>query len=381
MTDDRVHSPMTKPEVTVAYDVGVPIEKPTGVGRYITELGRALSELGVELKPYSVSLRGRSGDGVAHWRIPAKAAHLSWRKSNRPAISRLVGDTALVHGTNFILPALGNSKGVLTVHDLSFDTHRGFGGNRRLSIMVPWSLHHASAVIVPTAAVAAEVAERYDYPSELIFVTPEGVAPSFFDAEPMTDTELANLGVSRPFVIAVGTLQPRKNLIRLVDAWRSIAPQLNGWKLALVGQRGGETEIPDASDVVVTGWVDDNVLHGLLASAELCCNPSLYEGFGLPALEAMAAGTPTLVGDYPAATEVIGDPTLIVDRMDPDDIAEKILLLAKDEDLRKRLGSAGKDHASRFTWKRTALATMDAYEAALGEGDLMTDQGEGRRAR
>ena len=353
--------------MTVAYDVGVPIERPTGVGRYITELGCALSDLGVELKPYSVSFRGRSGDGVAHWRIPAKAAHLSWRETNRPAISQLVGDTAIVHGTNFILPALGKSKGVLTIHDLSFDPQHSLGRNRRLSIMVPWSLGHASAVIVPTAAVAAEVAARYDYPSERIFVTPEGVTPSFFDAEPMTDMELAHLGISRPFVIAVGTLQPRKNLIRLIEAWRSIAPQLTGWTLALVGQQGEGTEIPDASDVVVTGWVDDHVLHGLLASAELSCNPSLYEGFGLPALEAMAAGTPALVGDYPAALEVVGDPALIVDRMDSHDIAEKILLLAHDDDLRRHLASAGRDHVSNFTWQRTALATMDAYEAVLGK--------------
>lgn len=368
VTDDRLHPPLTKPGITVAYDVGVPIERPTGVGRYITELGLALSELGVELRPYSVSLRGRSGDGVAHWRIPAKAAHLSWRKVNRPAISQLVGDTALVHGTNFILPALGKSKGVLTIHDLSFDTQRGFGGNRRLSIMVPWSLEQASAVIVPTTAVAAEVAARYGYPSELIFVTPEGVAPSFFDAKPMTDMELAKLGISRPFVIVVGTLQPRKNLIRLVDAWQSIASQLAGWNLVLVGQQEEGTEIPAVSGVVATGWVDDKVLHGLLASAELSCSPSLYEGFGLPALEAMAAGTPTLVGDYPAALEVVGDPALMVDRMDPDDMAEKVLRLAQDEDMRRRLAAAGRNHASTFTWQRTALATIDAYEAALEKG-------------
>jgi glycosyltransferase involved in cell wall biosynthesis len=352
----------------VAYDVGVPIKKPTGVGRYIAELGRALSELGVELKPYSVSFRGRSADGVAHWRIPAKAAHLSWRMANRPAISHLVGDTALVHGTNFILPALGESKGVLTIHDLSFDPQHGLPRNRRLSIMVPWSLEHASAVIVPTAAVAAEVAARYDYPRERIFVTPEGVASSFFEAKPLTDTELAGLGIARPFVIAVGTLQPRKNLLRLIDAWRIVASQLTGWALALVGQQGEGTEVPDAPRVVMTGWVDDKMLHGLLASAELSCHASLYEGFGLPPLEAMAAGTPALVGDYPAAREVVGDHAVIVDRMDPDNIAKKILLLAQDDNLRKRLALAGRNHAANFTWQRTALATRDAYDAALGKG-------------
>jgi len=354
----------------VAYDVGVPIEKPTGVGRYISELGRALVEMGVELKPYRVSFRGRSVDGVAHWRIPAKAAHLSWRKSNRPAISHLVGETALVHGTNFVLPALGESKGVLTIHDLSFDSQSEFGGNRRLSIIVPWSIEHASAVVVPSVAVAGEVASRYGYPNDRIFVTPEGVNPSFFDAEPLPDAELRAWGISRPFAIAVGTLQPRKNLFRLIDAWKRVATQLTGWTLALVGQQGGGPRIPDSPGVVTTGWVNDRQLHGLLASAEFFCYPSLYEGFGLPPLEAMAAGTPALVGDYPAALEVVGDLALIVDRTNPDDIAEKILQLAQDDHLRRRLAGEGRTHAASFTWTRTARATMDAYEAAIGSGGV-----------
>jgi glycosyltransferase involved in cell wall biosynthesis len=353
----------------VAYDVGVPIERPTGVGRYISELGHALVELGVELNPYRVSFRGRSVDGVAHWRIPAKAAHLSWRKSNRPAISHLVGETSLVHGTNFVLPALGESKGVLTIHDLSFDPKRGFGGNRRLSIIVPWSIEHASAVVVPSVTVAAEVAARYGYPNDQIFVTPEGVNRSFFDAEPLSDAALSALGISRPFAIAVGTLQPRKNLFRLVEAWKLVTTQLAGWTLALVGQQGEGPGIPDSPGVVTTGWVDDRHLHGLLASAEFFCYPSLYEGFGLPPLEAMAAGTPALVGNYPAASEVVGDLALIVDRMNPDDIAEKILQLANDARLRRRLAVAGKTHAASFTWTQTARATMDAYEAALGGGE------------
>jgi len=354
--------------IKVAYDVGVPIERPTGVGRYIAELARALEELGVDLKPYRVSLRGGSVDGVAHWRIPAKVAHFSWRRSNRPAISNLVGDTALVHGTNFVLPALGASKGVLTIHDLSFDPQSGFEGNRRLSVMVPWSIDHASAVIVPTAAVGAEVAARYGYPNDRIFVTPEGVNPSFFDAEPLSEAELDALSISKPFAIAVGTLQPRKNLFRLLDAWRKVATQLTGWTLALVGQQGEGPPIPDSPGVTRTGWVDDRHLHGLLASAEFFCYPSLYEGFGLPPLEAMAAGTPALVGDYPAALEVVGDLGLIVDRTNPDDIAEKILQLAQDDRLRQRLAVEGRAHAATFTWNRTARTTIEAYEAALGGG-------------
>jgi glycosyltransferase involved in cell wall biosynthesis len=117
--------------------------------------------------------------------------------------------------------------------------------------------------------------------------------------------------------------------------------------------------------VKLIGWVGDETLPGLLSAAEVFCYPSLYEGFGLPPLEAMAAGTASLVGRYPAAEEIVGDAALLVDPGDTGSIAEGIVRLATDATLRKRLALTGRTHAARFTWERTAAATIGVYRSIL----------------
>jgi glycosyltransferase involved in cell wall biosynthesis len=349
----------------VGFDVGVPLDEPTGVSRYIRRLGEALIRTGVELEKYQVSLRGKDVDSVARWRRPARVMDLSWRLFDRPAITSLVGRVDLVHGTNFILPPVGDALGAVTIHDLSFRPDYGFVTERRLTRMVPWSLSHAAVALVPSEAVALEVASLYDFPEHRIHVTPEGIEQTFFDAAPMGDGALETLGVTKPFALAVGTLQPRKNLNRLIEAWRRVAPLLGDWQLVLVGPKGWGPRLPRVDGVVLAGWVEEASLRGLLAAAQFFCYPSLYEGFGLPPLESMAAGTPCLVGDYPAATEVVGDCALIVDRYDEDAIAGAMLTLATDTQQARRLVEDGKERAQMFTWERTAALTLQAYEEAL----------------
>jgi glycosyltransferase involved in cell wall biosynthesis len=163
----------------------------------------------------------------------------------------------------------------------------------------------------------------------------------------------------------VGTIEPRKNLRRLLEAWRSLGDRRRPWTLALAGPRGWGPELPETPAVVTLGWVGDETLPGLLAAADVFCYPSVYEGFGLPPLEAMAAGTAAVVGRYPAAEEVVGDAALLVDPARTDDIAGGLLALMEDEALRKRHARAGRARAARYTWQRTASATLDAYREAL----------------
>ncbi|MGH2701439.1 MAG: glycosyltransferase family 4 protein [Actinomycetota bacterium] len=349
----------------VAFDVGVPLDGPTGVSRYQRRLGEALTLAGVELEKYQISLRGRDVDSVARWRRPARIMDVSWRLFNRPAITNLVGRVDLVHGTNFILPPLGGALGALTIHDLSFRPDYGFVMERRLTEMVPWSLKHATIALVPSEAVAFEVASRYDFPEHRIHVTPEGVERSFFDAVPLDDGALETLGVTKPFAVAVGAQQPRKNLFRLVEAWRRVAPRLSDWKLVLVGPKGWGPRLPAVHGVILTGWVGEDSLRGLLAAAEFSCYLSLYEGFGLPPLESMAAGTPCLVAEYSAAPEVVGECALMVSPFDEDAIAEAIVTLSTDDELARRLAQNGKERARKFTWERTAALTLQAYKDAL----------------
>ena len=352
-------------DLSVAFDVAPLIDTPTGVGRYARELLAALGGLGAKVRPYAVAARGQTGDPVARWRAPARVLQTTWRRTNRPSIEHLVGDVDVVHATNFVLPALKRAAGVVTVHDLSFKREDAFPGGRRLRALVPWSVQRAGCVITPTAAVADEVAEELSVERERIVVTHEGVSPVFFGATPLSDSSLQRLGIRPPFAVAAGTIEPRKNLPRLLEAWRLAADELKEWTLVVAGPRGWGPELPKTSGVVLTGWVGDETLPGLLSAADIFCYPSLYEGFGLPPLEAMAAGTAVLAGDYPCAPEVLGSDALIVEARSVAALAEGLVTLASDARLRTSLALAAKARASSFTWERTALATLEAYRQAV----------------
>ncbi|HYP22116.1 MAG TPA: glycosyltransferase family 1 protein, partial [Actinomycetota bacterium] len=291
----------------VGYDAAPLLDAPTGVGRYAGELATALEARGVEIVRFAVSWGAPRVDGVRRWRVPARAARASWRRWGRPPIERLTGRVDLVHATNFVLPALNEAPGVVTVHDLSFFRDDTWPGGHRLRDLVPWSVERAAAVLVPTQAIADEVTARLGVSEGNVHVTPEGVAPVFFGAGALSEAALGALGIPGPFVVATGTIEPRKNLPALLEAWRKVRGELDGWTLVLAGPKGWGPELPETPGVLPIGWVGDETLPGLLAAAELFCYPSHYEGFGLPPLEAMAAGTPAIAGRDTAAAEVLGD--------------------------------------------------------------------------
>ncbi|MDQ3987076.1 MAG: glycosyltransferase family 4 protein [Actinomycetota bacterium] len=362
---------MTTPDrVTVAFDSTPRLDRRTGVGRYTTELARCIALLGADVRPYAVALRGRWDDlpsgarpGV-RLRLPARFVHYLWRHTGAPSLERLTGPVDVVHGTNFVLPP-SSAAGVVTVHDLSFYRDDTFPGGRRLRDLVPWSVERAKKVVVPSAAVQQEVVERFEVEEERVAVTHEGVSPVFFGATPLATTALGGLGVRPPFALAVSTLEPRKNLVRLLQAWEAAADDLEGWNLVLAGPQGWGPALPKTPGVVLTGWLGDATLPGLLSAAEFFCYPSLYEGFGLPPLEAMAAGTPVLAGSYPCAPEILGDSALLVDPTSVDAMASGIALMATDDRLRKRLAQAGRLRAATYTWEATATATLRAYREAM----------------
>ena len=358
-------SPVNPGELRIGYDVGPTIDTKTGVGRYTSELQRSLLLQGMELHPYAVALRGRTGPEVARWRRPARIVQSQWMKRGKPPIERLIGEVDVVHATNFVLPALARARGVVTIHDLSFFRDDTFPGGERLRSLVPWSVKRASRLITPTRAVADEVSERLGMSGEGISVTHEGVSPVFFGATPLADSALERMGIRRPFAVAAGTIEPRKNLPALLQAWELVADLLGEWTLVLAGPHGWGPQLPRTPRVVLTGWVGDETLPGLLSAAEIFCYPSLYEGFGLPPLEAMATGTAVMAGNYPCAQEVLSDAALIVDSTRVDSIADGLTRLATNPDLSRRLGFAGRARASSFTWERTARLTIAAYRDAL----------------
>jgi glycosyltransferase involved in cell wall biosynthesis len=320
----------------------------------------------VELRRFAVALRGSSGPDIARRRIPARVMQTVWRRLGKPSLQGLIGEVDVIHATNFVLPPTGGVPGVVTVHDLSFYRDDIHSGLRRLRDQVPWSIARAAAVVVPSQAIATEVRDRFGVRDDKVWVIYEGVAPVFFGAAPLADEALRAQGIERPFMLAAGTIQPRKNFPRLLEAWRRARNELAGWTLVLAGPAGWGPELPETPGVRTIGWVGDETLPGLLAAASVFCYPSLYEGFGLPPLEAMAAGTPALVGSYSAAEEVIGDAALLIDPEDVGAIAEGLVRVASDDEVRRRLSRAGKVRAAGFTWERTATATMAVYRSVTG---------------
>ena len=350
----------------VAVDSAPLLDPPTGVGRYVRELIRSLESQGLDVVRYAVALRGHPDEPLERLRLPARLVQASWRHFKRPVIESLVGDVDVVHATNFVLPALGRTPGVLTIHDLSFLRDDTFPGGERLRYLVPWSLERASLVVTPTRAVADEVVEYFEFDEDRVAVTHEGIAPHFFGAGRLSDLALGGMGIPGPFVMALGTIEPRKNLPRLLEAWRLVRSELEGWRLVIAGPQGWGQELPATEGVLLLGRVAEETLPGLLAAAEIFCYPSLYEGFGLPPLEAMAAGTPALVGAYPAAAEVLGDAAKLVDPRSAEALAEGLRLLAGDADARKRLAMRGRARALTFTWDQTGRQTVAAYRRVAG---------------
>ncbi|MDQ3876824.1 MAG: glycosyltransferase family 4 protein [Actinomycetota bacterium] len=345
----------------VAYDWGPLLDPPTGVGRYAQELAAALETRDVALTKYAVSLRGSNEPSIARWRVPARFAQAWWRHFRSPTIGALVGDVDVVHATNFVLPSLGDVPGVVTIHDLSFFRDDVFPGGKRLETLVPWSIERATVVATPTDSIAREVQKAYGVPDSKIVITPEGVSGVFFGATPLADATLARMGIRRPFVLAVGSIEPRKNLKRLTDAWDVIARSHPDWTLVIAGPKGWGPQLPKRPGVVLTGWLSDETLPGLFAAAEVFCYPSLYEGFGLPPLEAMAAGTAALVGDYPAAEEVLGDSCVRVEPTDVRAIESGLLELIEDDRLRAITAAAGRARAVGFSWDACAAETISMY--------------------
>ena len=351
----------------VAFDAGPGLGPPTGIGRYSSELADALRQRSVDLVPYAISWRAPGRAGVRRWRVPAAVMYSWWSHVPRPRLEALVGDVDVVHATNFMLPPPGRAAGVVTIHDMSFHRDDVGASIARLRKLVPVSVARAERIVAPTAAVAGEIEAAYPGAGAKISITHEGVAPHFFGATPLSGGALAGLGVAPPFVLAVGTRQPRKNLARLVQAWEQARSDLPGWSLVIAGPKGWGPDVVATPDVVVTGPVADETLPGLVAAAALFCYPSLYEGFGLPPLEAMAAGTPVVCGAYPAAAEVLGDAALLVAPTDVDAIAAGLIELGRDESARSTLARRGRACAARYTWAGCAAATLAAYEAASGE--------------
>jgi glycosyltransferase involved in cell wall biosynthesis len=355
----------------IGVDARAAAEVPAGRGRYVRELLRALSAL--------------EGDEryVLYCRTPAELgldARFRWEQIGaRDPLWHLV--TALratracdvFWSTNSYLTAwFTRIPTAVVVYDLvAFVEHaRAQARAARIerATIVP-ALRRADALLCISRATERDLLARHPTVRGRTFVTPLAADPLFGAERADLDEVRARLGLTRPFVLAAGTLEPRKNLLRLIDAWAGI--DSGGRELVLVGPTGWDFDAiirnARARDVRLLGFVSDSDLAALYGLCDAFCYPSLYEGFGLPVLEAMAAGAPVITSSVSSLPEVAGDAALLVDPRDPAAIREALERVLGDPEERARLRLAGPARAARFSWAATAEQTLQVLRTLAAQ--------------
>jgi len=264
---------------------------------------------------------------------------------------------------------------VVTVHDVSFRRFPHFFSWRDrilFATLFHWSLRRASAVITVSDAARRDILHFYPFLTNKVFITYEAADESF---TPQCDGEVLEAvcrryNINRPFVLAVSNLQPRKNLTRLIEAYRLLGQVVEQPPtLVLVGKAGYRssafiTQVKDLlanGRLVMTGYVPASHVSALYSTASLFVYPSLYEGFGLPVLEAMACGTPVITSNVSSLPEVAGDAAILVNPTDVGAIARAIQAVLSNETLARDLSQRGLKRAQMFSWEQTAQQTWEIY--------------------
>ncbi len=294
---------------------------------------------------------------------------IAWHRLRLPLwADELAGGADVFHSPDFALAPVRRARGVVTVHDLTFVIRPECAVpslRRYLGRVVPRSVWQAERVLADSKATADDLMRLYGVPAERLEVVYSAADERF---RPLSDGEaealLGALVIPRPFVLTVGTLEPRKNIARLIDAFLSLdLPHY----LVVVGARGwlheqfvAKLEHPR---IVRPEFVSDEQLVGLYNLAEAFVYPSLYEGFGLPALEAMACGTPVAVSNVSSLPEVVGKAGVTFDPEDTPAIAGALRRLLEDGSLREELRAAGLEQGRRFSWRASADQLKGIYES------------------
>jgi glycosyltransferase involved in cell wall biosynthesis len=370
----------------IAYDATAIPRLMAGAAVYTYELARALAAVDRE-NEYVIFARGDHFDDLPA--IHAGLRPLKVRASSRPM--RLLWEQAVLpwrlrqlridvlhspHHTTPLLPC--GCRRVVTFHDLTFFLlPERYPPTRRLyfQTMTRLSARVAGAVVVPSEAVRRDVVRILGLPPERVFAIPEAAGPAFHPQDATAVSAVRRrYGLNGPFILSVGSLEPGKNRERLLEAFARLRARGLEHMLVVAGQRAwryeGEGPLAQrlglAESVRFLGHVPQADLPALYSAAEIFAFPSLYEGFGLPTLEAMACGTPVVASNVSAVPEVVGDAAIQVSPLDVEALADAMERLLRDERLRDELRERGLKRAAGFSWEKTARQTAGVYEWAAG---------------
>lgn len=373
------------------------VHQTAGIGRYTREMVKALARLnvGTATPEYHLFVADANRaslppdlDPTFSWhptRLTGRWLERLWYRLRLPLhIENWTGPLDLFHAPDFVLrPVKPGTRTLLTVHDLSFVREPDSvmpGMSRHLNRWVRHSVAQVDHVIAVSQTTARDLVELYKTPPEKISVLYHGVTPEF---HPSGDTAALaairskyHLG-QQPFILSVGTIQPRKNYQRLIRAFAQARADLllviagsPGWQADEIFNEVRRHRLSDR--VRFLGFVPDADLPLLYNAAILFIYPSLYEGFGLPALEAMACGTPVIASNRSSLPEVVGAAGLLVDPFDAEAMTDAMVNLLYDEDLYHNLSQAGVTRAATFSWTKMAGELVTLYQNLLTEEKVAT---------
>lgn len=372
-------------DYTAAYEQGA------GIGRLVRDLIQTLAETDTQTT-YKLFVAGairpklpRALGQNFQWKptrvTPLWFARLWYRARLYWPIQAFIGHVALYHATDFTLPpTLPNTKTILTVHDLSYvrtpeTTHPIL--KAYLDNVVPWSVKRATHIIADSQATKDDLIELYKTPADKISVLLSGVNPIY---RPITDPatrqtvrERYNIPLDKPYIFSIGTVQPRKNYARLIEALAALGKPFEHIQIVIAGGKGwldnpifATVQALDMQDRVhFTGYVNDADVPILYSDALCTSYISLYEGFGFPVLESMACGTPVITSNTSSLPEVAGNAAPMVNPYNVEEISAQLRQIIEDSGLRTKLIQAGFTQVQNFTWQKSAQKLLSIYHDVL----------------
>ncbi len=385
------NAPPESERLRVALDATPLLGTRTGVGRFCEGALRGLvPHAELEVDAFAVTWRRRRwltplvppGVLVRQRAMPARPLHLAWSHLPGPSIEWFVGRADVVHGTNYVVPPSRSAARVVTVHDLTMVRFPELCD--RASLEFPRLVRRAVAagawVHTPSRFVADEVVEAFGVDPGRVRVVYHGVpfgdvvqprpAPGASSVAPLGGPPLP-AGTSS-YVLAVGTVEPRKDYPGLVRAFGAVAHAFPDVALVIAGADGWGADAfhaaveasPWRERIVQLGYVADDALEHWLSGARVLAFPSVYEGFGFPPLEAMAAGVPVVASAAGAVPEIVGDAAVLVAPRDVDALAGALVSVLGDADAGAALVDKGRCRAARFTWEACGTGLAQLYSDA-----------------